>query len=262
MGTEDGEKSSCLAVLRVACSKNLPLDVRVLGEQSAETYRSRFLGISDRDTPVSKGLIIEAPTVKGNVVLMRPGQEIKVIFVYEGTFHSFNTRILDRERHQLNPQVTVSSLKLELPESLSTGKIRSFYRLPIPDSNRIELSLGIYAKQGARVRRIRAREKAFLTDLGGGGLGFRIPEGRSLLLSVDAHVFLSFRLPEDEEPIRLIGRVCFSLRKREMREMFFGVQFVETESDVQYKKNINRILRFVAEQQRLILSNRIDALRR
>jgi c-di-GMP-binding flagellar brake protein YcgR len=255
------EKISGLSILSTVCSKNLSLDIRIIGEQSTEIYRSRFLGMEDDNGSTAGALVIEAPTVKGNVVLMRPGQDIKIIFVYQGTIHSFNTTIIGRGRHELNPTVTVSSLKLQPPASLSTGKIRSFYRLPIPHSQRLELSIGIYARQRGKIRRIRSREKAYITDIGGGGLGFRIAEGRSLLLSVHTRLFLSFRLPDDEDAIRLIGRICFSLRRTELREMFFGVQFVETDSDVQYKKNVDRILRFVAEQQRLGLSNRVDAVR-
>lgn len=104
---------------------------------------------------------------------------------------------------------------------------------------------------------MRSREKGLLTDLGGGGLGFRIPEGRSLLIGVGTRLSLSFRLPADDEQIKVLGRICFSLRRPELREAFFGVQFTELDSDVEYKRNVDRILRFVAERQRQSLSNRI-----
>ncbi len=244
------------AALSQACFQNLPLDVRLPGEQTTETYRSRFLRSAEDAEPGI--LTIEAPTLRGNIVLLRPGQEIKVIFAYERIIHSFTTTVISRGRHQLNNEMTVSSLHLQWPEAISIGKIRSFYRLPIPEKNRMEVSLGIYSQTKNKSRRVRARENAVLTDIGGGGLGFRIAEGRSLLMGVDTRLFLSFCLPGDEESIKLVGRICFYLRRKDLREVFFGVQFIDIESDILYKRNVDKILRYVAEQQRLSLSYRID----
>jgi len=245
-----------LSTLRDACQNNLPLDVRLVGNQTTEIYRSRFL--NPPENAESDTLLIEAPTSRGSVVLLRPGQKIKLIFVYQGIIHSFTTEIVSRSRYKLSEEVTVPSLKIQVPKALATGKIRSFYRLAIPDSTPMELSLGILAKQKGKPQRIRAREKAVITDIGGGGLGFRISEGRSLLLGVDTRLSLSFRFPDDDEPLRLLGRICFYLRRRDLREIFFGVQFTEVDSDLDYKRSIDRILRYVAEKQRMLLKNRIS----
>jgi c-di-GMP-binding flagellar brake protein YcgR len=245
-----------LSTLKDACQKNLPLDVRLVGNQTTEIYRSRFL--NPPENAESDTLLIEAPTSRGSVVLLRPGQEIKLIFAYQGIIHSFTTEIVSRGRYQLSEEVTVRFLKLQAPETLATGKIRSFYRLAIPGSTPLELSLGVFAKQKGKPQRIRAREKAIITDIGGGGLGFRIPEGRSLLLGVDTRLSLNFHFPDDEEPMRLLGRICFYLRRKDLREVFFGVQFIEVDSGIDYKRSVDRILRYVAEKQRMLLKNRIN----
>jgi hypothetical protein len=41
-----------------------------------------------------------------------------------------------------------------------------------------------------------------------------------------------------------------------LQQIFSGVQFVEVDSDVNFKRSVDRILHFVAEQQRISLGNR------
>jgi len=192
------------------------------------------------------------------VVLVRPGQEIKISFSDEGKKQTFKSIILGRGKFNLNDEITVPSLELPIPELASSKEKRSFYRFRIGDSQPVEINLGIFAKEKGKNRRIRSREKGLLTDLGGGGLGFRISEGRSLLLVVGARVFLSFRLPLDDEHIRVLGRICFSVRRPELREVFLGVQFIEVDSDIEYKRSVDKILHFVTKQQRQSPGNRIS----
>ncbi len=249
------EKTGAISILSSACARNLGLDMRITGDKSTAAYRSRFLAIDPAgNEPI---LVIEAPTLKGSVVLIRPGQEIKVSFSDEGKKRTFKSTVLGRGKFNLNNEVTVPSLELPIPTLASSEETRSYYRLRMRDVRPVELTLGILAKEKGENRRVRSREKGILTDLGGGGLGFRIPEGRSLLLVVGARVFLSFRLPSDNEHIRILGRICFSVRRPELREVFFGVQFIEVDSDIEYKRSVDKILHFVAAQQRQGLGKRI-----
>lgn len=246
------KKSESVSVLSSACAQNLPLDLRILQDRSKEEYRSRFLSINEsRRRPA---LVIEAPTSKGGVVPIRSGSAVRVFFSEGERSLTFHSQVVGRGKFRLNPRVTVPSLELLVPEAVSSADKRNFYRIPVGD---IELSLGIFAQTRGRRDRIRAREKALLTDLGGGGLGFRIQEGKSLLLDTGSRLLLSFRLPNDDEPVRLLGRICFNIRRPELREAFFGVQFVDIDSDLEYKTGVDRILRFVAKHQRKNLGGRI-----
>jgi c-di-GMP-binding flagellar brake protein YcgR len=254
MAEKNRNRSEVAVILTEACAQNLPLDLRVLDAKTSESYKSRFLGLAlDARPPV---LTVEAPTSKGGVVPVRAGNTVQINFSYEDGSRSFRTQVLGRGRFELNPKVTVPSLELAPPQTLSPGEKRNFYRVILSDIP-IELGVSVFAEKEGRARRIRAREKAILTDIGGGGLGFRIPEGKSLLLDPDKRLFLTFRLPREDEPLRLLGRICFSIRRRELREAFFGVQFTDVDSELEYKRDIDRILRFVAEIQRQALSARI-----
>ena len=240
--------------LAAACAKNLPLNLWVIGEHSPALYKSRFLGQDERSGETV--VFIEAPADKGNIVPIRPGRQVKAIFTLNGQDYYFETSVLDRGKFQLNPQTSVPSLELQAPEEVLAEAKRGFYRVAIDAAEPIELRLGILAEDQDGGGRIRWRERGTLTDVGGGGLGFRISEGKSLLISPATRLLLRFKLDPEDEEIKLMGRVCFSLRQPELREAFFGVQFIDVESDVEYKRNIDRILHFVAETQRLSLGER------
>ncbi len=236
------------SVLLSACAKGLSLDLRVVGEKTPEAYRSRFLGVVKG--PKRSCVVIEAPMRRGNIVPVRSGSMATVSFVHNGCDNYFTSAILARGRFQLNPETSVASLELQTPEEVLSDTKRSFYRVSVGGDEPIEIKLGIFADEEGGTNRIRWREKAAVTDIGGGGLGFKIPGGKSLLLSPGTRLTLRFRLRPEDEEIKLRGRVCFSLRQSEHREAYFGVQFIDIDSDIEFKQNVNKVLYFVAEEQR------------
>jgi c-di-GMP-binding flagellar brake protein YcgR len=253
---DDNKVSEATAILSNACERNLPLSLRVIGDGAGEEHRSRFLVLEE-----AKGggiLIIEAPTSKGSVVLMRPGQEVRVSFSHNRQKRIFSSQLLGRGKVKLNSGTAVPSLELLAPTHIPSSERRGFYRVFVNHGSPIPVTLGVLADRNSPASRVRSREKALLTDVGGGGLGFRLSEGKSLLLSVGVHVLISFKLPEKGEQVNLMGRVCFSLRRPDLREVFFGVQFVSVDSEVEYKRGVDSILRFAATRQRESLSKRIE----
>ncbi len=256
MSPRKKKKAAPNPVLVTACDRTVSIDLRIADEAFATVYRSRFLRLEEGSEYHT--LLIEAPTLRGSVIPVRPGQRMKIAFKLNGQDNYFDTTVLDRRRHPLNPDISVASLELQTPEEmLSSGK-RGFYRLLVGETEVVEVKIGILADHSeVGAGRVRWREKATLTDIGGGGLGFRLAEGNSLFIGPDKRLTLKFTLPPDEE-IRLLGRVCFSLRQSKRREAYFGVQFVDLDSDLEYKRNIDRVLSYVAEKQRLSLGERAD----
>jgi c-di-GMP-binding flagellar brake protein YcgR len=254
MSPRKKKKTSPNPVLAAACEKNLPIDLRIAGEKSPDVYRSRFLALEER--PDSIALLVEAPAPKGTVVPIRPGQQARVTFTLNDQENYFEAVVRDRGRHQLNRETSIATLELEMPEEVFSAGKRGFYRHPIDSAEIIEVRLAILASDGGDSKRIRWREKAALTDIGGGGLGFRISEGRSLLLSPGTRLLLTFKLGPEEEEIILLGRICFSLRQPKLRQAFFGVQFIEVESEIEYKQNVDKVLHYVAYMQRRSLGER------
>jgi len=255
MGSSKKGSPETAGTLLKACAQNLPLDLRVEGDKPAELYKSRFLRLDDsKGNPI---LLIEAPTLKGNIVPIRPGQNVRISFSHNGYEYAFASQVLGRTKFELNPQLTVTSLELLIPEQVSSGGKRGFYRIPLGTAPS-EVALSILAKGKSGKDRVRSREKGTLTDIGGGGLGFRMPEGKSLLLSPGTRLLLQFPLPGDNDQIKLPGRICFSLRRPELREAFFGVQFTDVDTKIEYKQDVDKILHFVAEQQRQLMRERAD----
>ena len=253
MNLDKRKRSEAIAVLRHACGKGVSLDLRVLGENSATEYRSRFLSLDENsEDPV---VTIEAPALKGTVLPLRPNQQVKIIFYHNDQIRSFITSIFRRCKFKLNPQTSVASLELFLPEEISSGGKRGFYRLIIADDTPSpELKIAVLAEDEAK--RIRSRERGIITDIGGGGLGFRMHEGKSLLLGLGTRLLLQFRLHPEGDRMSIMARVCFSLRRPDVREVFFGAQFIDVDSDIEYKRSVDMILRFIAEEQRRSLSGR------
>jgi c-di-GMP-binding flagellar brake protein YcgR len=255
MASQKVKKDEVLANLRLACARGLPLDVRIVGDQPVVEYRSRFLGIEGgAKEPL---LIIEAPGTGGSIIPVRPGRTIRATYFHDSRYHSFAAEVVGRGKFVLNPETTVSSLQLSLPEDIWPERKREYFRIPVDANPPIPVKLAIMARGTRRPGRIRARETGILTDIGGGGIGFCVPEGRSLMLDLGTRVTVEFSLPsDDEEPIYLMSRVCFCLRKAKEREVLFGVQFIDVDSDVEYKRGVNRILKYVAEEQRRSLRQR------
>jgi c-di-GMP-binding flagellar brake protein YcgR len=248
MSPRKGKISPPNPALVAACDKNLPISMRIEGEKSTVVYRSRFLGIEERSEKIV--LLIEAPAPKGSVVPIRPGRQAKITFALNDQENYFEAIVLARDRHQLNRETSIASLELEMPEEVFSGGKRGFYRLAIDGAEAIEVRLGILANDEGGSNRVRWREKAVMTDIGGGGLGFRISEGKSLLLSPGTRLLLRFKLRPEDEEIKLMGRICFSLRQPELREAFFGVQFIDLDSNIEYKQHVDRVLHYVADEQR------------
>jgi len=247
------KNAEVVSILSRVCAQNLPLDLRIIGEEPASEYRSRFLNLDA--TREGLILIIEAPTSRGTIVPARPGEDTRVSFFYNGRDLSFVSQVLRRGKFSLSPTVNVPSLDLLVPEHASFSERRSFYRIVVTESPPIELKIGIFTETG-KSRRIRSRVKGIITDIAGGGLGFCMSEGKSLLLAIGTRLLISFRLPDDEQEIKILGRICFTLRRSEVRQAFFGVQFMEIDSDIEYKQSVDKILRFVAERQRRMIKER------
>jgi c-di-GMP-binding flagellar brake protein YcgR len=132
---------------------------------------------------------------------------------------------------------------------------RSFYRVHLNEDRRVDIKLEILT-EGEETSRVRSREKGVITTIGGNGLGFYLPEGRSLLLNTDTRLQLKLKLQPEDEELRLLAKVRVRLRRPKARVIFFGVQFIDIDSDIRYKQSVDRILRFVAEEQRRHLAQR------
>ncbi|MBI4830461.1 MAG: flagellar brake protein [Candidatus Lindowbacteria bacterium] len=253
---KSNKESEAITILSNACARNLPLSLRIIDDRTGTEYRSRFLILEE--TEQDDILIIEAPTSKGSLVMMNPGQKVRVSFSYNRQTRSFSGRLLGRGRVSLNSGTHVASLELRAPDHIASNERRGFYRVFLNHNSPVAVNLGVLAAGLGQPSRVRAREKGTLTDIGGGGLGFRLSDGKSLLLGVGVCVLLSFKLPGSDDQINLVGRICFSLRRSDLRQVFFGVQFVSVDSEVDSKRAVDRILRFTAERQRESLNKRIE----
>lgn len=254
MRTRKTKEFETFTILRNACINLAPLELRLIGAKSSKECASRFLQLDEyAEIPT---VTIQAPVHRGRPVTASPGQNVEVSFTHDGQPHQFLTSIRRYGEISLDPNTTVAAFDLIAPREISIADKRRFYRV-YPDTDEpIEVKLAVLADEEEQNDRIRSREKAKLTSIAGEGLGFRMPEGRSLMLHAGTRVRLKLRLRPEDDELRLIARICFRLRKPKEREVLFGVQFIDIDSDIEYKRSVDRILRFVAEEQRRYLAER------
>jgi len=255
MKTEKTRESQAFQILRDACTKRAPLDLRVFGRKKQDEYQSRFLQLDEYDDLPT--ITIEAPALEGENILVPLDREVEVSFLHKKQPHFFITLASGHGKFSLGRKKIIRSVELLAPNEIILAEKRSFYRVHLNEDRPIEIKLEILADEEEETGRVRSREKAIITTIGGNGLGFYLPEGRSLLLNVDTRLRLKFRLQPEEEELRLLGNIRFRLRRSKVREVFFGVQFNDIDSDIKYKQSVDRILRFVADEQRRHLSQRI-----
>ena len=254
MNTEKTRESEAFAILRDACNKRAPLDLRVFGRKKQDEYESRFLQLDEyAEHPI---VTIEAPVVEGENVTVPLDREVEVTFLHKKQSHFFITLASGHGIFRLGRSKVIRSLELLAPNEVILAEKRNYYRVQLSEDDPIEVKLEILAEV-EEAGRVRSREKGIITTIGGNGLGFYLPEGRSLLLNVNTRVRLRFRLQADEEELRLLANIRFRVRRPKVREVFFGVQFTDVDSDIKYKQSVDRVLRFVAEEQRRHLSQRI-----
>jgi c-di-GMP-binding flagellar brake protein YcgR len=254
MPTRKTKEAETLAILRDVCISLARVELRLIGDRNATEYRSRFLQLDEyADEPT---VTIEAPKLKGETIILPLDREVEISFLHKGRPNLFVTQVAGHGRTTVGRDIDTPSLVLPVPDEISIDEKRSFYRVQFDEDRAIEVKLGILADEKGESQRIRAREKGTITTIGGNGLGFRMPEGKSLLLNAGTRVQLKLRLAPGEKELKLLAVVRFRHRRPNAREVFFGVEFLDIDTDIKYKQSVNRILRFIAEEQRRYLASR------
>jgi hypothetical protein len=254
MKMEKTKESEAFEILRDVCTRRATLDLRVFGRKKQDEYKSRFLQLDEyAELPT---VTIQAPAPEGENILVPLDHEVEVSFLHMRQPHFFITLASGHGTFRVARKKIIRSLELLAPNEIVLAEKRNFYRVRLEEDRRVEIKLEILSEDDEAIR-VRSREKGIITTVGGNGLGFYLPEGRSLLLNVDTRLRLRFRLQPDEEELKLLATIRFRLRRPKIREIFFGVQFIGIDSDIKYKQSVDRVLRFVAEEQRRHLSQRI-----
>lgn len=196
-------------------SLNQRLELEIPEGPYQGSYYSHLLSMED------SYLSISIPISKGEIVPIRNGTPLSVIFVGPEAMYQFESRVLKRKRGK------VPSLLISLPENFRRIQRREFFRL------KVNIPLLFRKQEGGE-----DFFEAFTLDLSGGGCKFRAEEE----LEVGETVLVRFK---EEELTGLDLEAEILRREKDDQKFIYAARFKEIPEREQ-----DEIIRFIFDKQR------------
>lgn len=255
MGLTDIE----VKVIKSCCDLNDKLTIVVRENDKEFSYSSRFLNVNFK----SKYIIIDVPTpdkVTPNAKPLSKGQYFEVFFQYKIFRYLFPSRVLDHTTYKLNER-TFHSLKVLLPKALKDGDKREYFRVETGLRPPVVVTFNIFPKgaeapvMSAIVKGSRAEFAAQMVDLSGGGFAMRSKPGdKSFLLEKGDIILARFKLKDGIEEMELWAETCNIRQYKDTNITVWGFRWFGKERNPNINYHRNKILRYVMERQREIMS--------
>lgn len=95
-----------------------------------------------------------------------------------------------------------------------------------------------------------------LADVGGGGIGVKIPADQEGLAQPGRMVGIFWTFPQDAFPFVLKGVIRHKKILVDSKTVRLGIQFVEAFNRTEHQATLNRLLHYIAQQERLLIQQR------
>ena len=240
-------------VIRQACMRTIPVEVRGGGSAVRQAGRSRFL----RAVLDGRGLhvMIDLPTVSGKPVPVRKGERLDLVFQHNGQRLGFAGDVEGRCFHKLSEGISVPALVVSYPEELEIRQRRNYYRVTMSSGQPTTVTFREVVQGRGRGRggQDQALYSGVIRDISAGGMALLCQQHLPVSFDVGSKVKLFFQLGGVEGNLKLEGEVRNSRRARSGPGTIYGIAFVNTEKDLRTRKAIDDIQRFVVARQREIL---------
>lgn len=177
-------------------------------------------------------IIITAPMLQGNQMILSIGQKVEIIFFREKGQFIFEAEVIDRFKKE-----NINLLKLNVVSSIKRIQRRNYYRLKI--------TLPIYIRSltdGSEENQNSEKWfKAYTLDISGGGVKISIDR------SLEKGSLLECKLKINDEDLVLKGKVvrCQLAETDPIIRYEIGMSFVDI---TEYQRDL--IIRFIFEEQR------------
>ena len=224
-------------------------------EDKVFVYRSRFFEVNEEE----QYIIIDFPSAEAETAKpLVPNDPIFVHFKFAGFRFLFYSRIIEQMDYQLNPEMNTRAFKIRMPSQLLDGNRRKYFRVTVPMDQPISL---FYRKLGSRDKELpetantvlRATSfEALMIDISEGGIAIK-SEGRPAISKGDK-LAMWFKLEGDTTDIKMEAIVRSTRQYGEKEVHLWGVEFVP-KKDINYKRALRRINKYVMSTQRKFLSN-------
>jgi c-di-GMP-binding flagellar brake protein YcgR len=244
-------------VLKNCSDLNENVTLFSLTPERIDVYKSRFLEFN----PDQRFLIIDEPSPENkDAALIMKNQALECFFEYKTFRYLFLTKVLDHNDYILKKQ-RLHALKISMPDKLSDGERREYFRVEVAPKNPLSSRFLIY-KNGSDTpvssTILKGQPNWFdgqIHDLSGGGLCLYSKDKAFLLdLEKGDRLELCFRLKAGGEEIKLWAEVRNVRHIENLDVHAWGVRFFETGINPSLKKFRTLIMRYVVDRQREILS--------
>jgi c-di-GMP-binding flagellar brake protein YcgR len=259
------EKQQYRKTLGQACARNQPIEVQFdTIDGHAKTAKSRLLQMDETY------LMIDRPTIKGGLAQIPDKSTITVSYNSGGDRYRFRSRVGTIRSVQLNEKTNIKSLEILIPETVERSQRRRDFRISLAGSGTLEGTLEPLNWQtesagddpdenvtGADESRIQSSKISVrLANISAGGVGVVMDHTHAHLVRAGEHHSIEFWLPGDDDAFQVRVEIRHVINRSATANTVVGLKFIEDPASGSFRAAIQRVSRFVAEEQRRQLRNR------
>ncbi len=246
-----------VTAISTSCDLNQNLYLNVHENESLFVYRSRFLFANFNNGYI----VIDLPTAEtANGKPLSKGQSFEVFFEYKTFRFLFRSIVLEHTKFKLNER-GFYALKIQLPNELQDGDKRDYFRVPSGMRPPVLVKFYTFPKGATQpmmsslVTNSQQEFRAEMMDVSGGGFSIRAKPGdKSLELEKGDIIKARFKFRAGYEELEVWAEVRNKRKYKDTDIMIWGLLFMGKEKNININHIRNKILRFVTERQREILS--------
>lgn len=245
-------------------------------------WRVSLLGL-DKNT-----MTIEEPATMGTPIRLKDGVDLVGIISVGQNRWTFTTRNLGRTDVALNAHRTMRGYRLAMPDHVVRCQRRDFFRLsvagldlptveawPLLDPSSVVVAeqatmlAAQNAPEGTTPRPLNLDDPGIrpelgpkfggtMLNLGGGGMGLRVPPEYAQAVARQRHFWLKISMPGAlEMPILATAKVAHTHLQND-QSIYAGLQFDFSHHKEYQKFVVEQICKFVVQQQRMQLQRRAE----
>jgi c-di-GMP-binding flagellar brake protein YcgR len=244
-------------VVKTCCELNDNLTLSVRENDGMLVYRSRFFSVDFKQGFI----IIDEPSPEDpDAGFLSKGQYFEIFFEFNIFRYIFESRVLDHTMFTLNDR-SVHALRISLPGKLTDGDKREYFRVETGMRPPVPVRFNIL-KKGAdsplKSGLTRDEYDVFegeMVDISGGGFALRRKPGdKQLILERGDIINARFKLKPGFEEMEIWSEVRDFRKYKDTEINVWGLRFLGKERNKHINYYRNKIMRYVVERQREILS--------
>lgn len=244
-------------VFETCCSLNDNLTLNVIENDRLFVYKSRFLSIDFKNNYI----IIDEPSPETpDAKPLSRGQYVEIFFQYKIFRYLFSSKILAHTTFKLNER-KFHALQISIPRELKDGDMREYFRVQTGMRPPVLLSFYIYKKGSENpimsplLPGTVEEYHGEMVDISGGGFSMRSKPGeKSFDLEKGDTIQARFKLKMEFEEMNIWAQVRNIRRYTNTNILIWGFQFLGKEKNPLLHIYQSKILRYVTNRQREILS--------